>query len=165
MKLGILTISDRAAAGERGDGSGTLIAEIMRDEGAEVVAYEIVSDEKKLITKNLIRMADDLKVDLIITTGGTGLSPRDVTPEATLSVIEREAPGLSEAIRAESLRITPNAMLSRGVSGVRGKTLIVNLPGSPKAVKEGLLVIIPALGHGIDILRGLGEEAASDERL
>ncbi len=162
MKLGILTVSDRAAAGERGDGSGTLIAEMMKELGAEVVAYEIVPDEKKLIAKNLIRMADDIKADLIITTGGTGLSPKDVTPEATLSVIDRAAPGFSEAIRAESLKITPKAMLSRAVSGIRGQTLIINLPGSPKAVKEGLLVIIDALPHGIDILKGVAEDSARE---
>lgn len=160
MRLGILTISDKAASGERGDGSGTLISELLKDCGANVVAYEIVPDDKKLIMKSLIKMADDKKADIIITTGGTGLGPRDVTPEATLGVVERLAPGFSEAIRAESMKLTPKAMLSRAVSGVRGKTLIVNLPGSPKAVRESLNILIPVIPHALETLKGEANECA-----
>jgi molybdopterin adenylyltransferase len=121
---------------------------------AEVIYYEIIPDEKEIIIEALKKSADQLKADLILTTGGTGLSPRDVTPDATLKVIEREVPGFSEAMRAESLKKTPHAMISRAVCGIRGSSLIVNLPGSPKSVKENLSVILPALPHALSKLMG-----------
>lgn len=126
----------------------------MAGAGAEIAAYEIVPDEKDVIQKKLINFADNLAVDLVLTTGGTGLSPRDVTPEATLAVIDRKAPGFGEAMRQASLKVTPHAMLSRAESGIRGKCLIINLPGSLKAVKENLEVILPAIPHAIEVLRG-----------
>ncbi len=162
IRVGVLTISDLGAQGRREDVSGETIKEIVTERlGAEVAEYEIVPDERELIETVLVEWADVSKVDLILTTGGTGFSPRDVTPEATQAVIERQAPGLAEAMRSQGLQSTPHAMLSRAVAGIRGKTLIVNLPGSPKAVREGLEVILPAIPHAIEILRG---EAGASNR-
>lgn len=150
--VGIITASDKGAAGLREDKSGKLIHEMVEDAGYTVVTYEIVPDEQDLLEKCMIKMADELNVNLILTTGGTGFSPRDRTPEATKGVIEREVPGIPEAMRYYSLQITSRAMLSRAVAGIRHQTLIVNLPGSPKAVKENLTAILPALHHGLEIL-------------
>ncbi|MEW6188825.1 MAG: molybdopterin adenylyltransferase [Actinomycetota bacterium] len=160
IKVAILTVSDKGFRGEREDLSGKVIVEKMTSLGAEIVHQEIVPDEFDIISQRLRYLADDIDADLVLTTGGTGLSPRDVTPEATKAVIEREVPGFAEAMRQESLKVTPHAMLSRAVSGIRKQTLIINLPGSPKAVKECLEVILPALPHGIEILRGRGGECA-----
>ena len=154
MKVGILTVSDRSSRGERADTSGEVIAEVMARHGATMTTYAIVPDEQALISRRLVEWADSGAIDLILTTGGTGLGPRDVTPEATLAVVDRVVPGLAEAMRAESLTKTPHAMLSRAVCGARGTCLIVNLPGSPKAVRECLGTILPALPHAVDTLRG-----------
>ena len=154
IRVGILTVSDRCSKGEREDKSGDAIRKIMSQFGTRVVDYAIVPDNKDNIVGKLTEWSDKGGVDLIITTGGTGLAPRDVTPEATLDVIERIVPGFSEAIRAKGIKKTPHAMLSREVSGVRGETLIVNLPGSPKAVRESLPVILPALPHAIEVIKG-----------
>jgi molybdopterin adenylyltransferase len=162
FKVAILTISDRGSKGEREDSSGPLIREMVKSLPAEVIYYEIIPDEKEIIIEALKKSADQLKVDLILTTGGTGLSPRDVTPDATLKVIEREVPGFSEAMRAESLKKTPHAMISRAVCGIRGSSLIVNLPGSPKSVKENLSVVLPALPHALSKLMGDPSECAQE---
>ena len=162
FKVAILTISDRGSKGEREDLSGPLIREMVKDLPAEVIHYEVIPDEKEQIVKALKRCVDELKADLILTTGGTGLSPRDVTPEATLKVIDKEVPGFSEAMRAESLKKTPHAMISRAVCGIRGSSLIINLPGSPKSVKENLLVILPALPHALSKLKGDPSECAQE---
>ena len=154
MKAAVLTVSDRSAAGEREDRSGPVLRQALEDAGAEVVELRVVPDDRQQIEQTLCRFADELAVDLILTTGGTGLAPRDVTPEATLAVLDRLAPGVAEAIRLRSLDVTPMAMLSRGVAGVRARTLIVNLPGSPKAVAECFGVIAPVLGHAVELLRG-----------
>ncbi len=160
IRVAILTTSDLGARGQREDISGKVIREMVTEGlDAQVVEYQIVPDEQEVIETLLVEWADVAKVDLILTTGGTGFSPRDVTPEATRAVIEREAPGLGEAMRAQGLKSTPHAMLSRGLAGIRGLTLIINLPGSPKAVRESLEVILPALPHAIEILKG-GAEAA-----
>lgn len=158
VSVGVITVSDKGSRGERVDQGGPLIRQIVTDKGWEVKALTIVPDEQKMIEDKLIEFADEIGVDLIITTGGTGFSVRDVTPEATLAVIERTAPGLAEAMRLESLKVTPMAMLSRATAGIRGKTIIINLPGSPKAVKECLQVVLPALGHGVEILKGMTGE-------
>ncbi|MBU5425164.1 MogA/MoaB family molybdenum cofactor biosynthesis protein [Tissierella pigra] len=160
FKVGIITASDKGALGEREDKSGSLIAEIVEVKDYKVERKTIVPDEEKLILEEIIFMSDELKVDLILTTGGTGFSPRDVTPEATIKACNRMANGISEAIRQYSLQITPRAMLSRGVSGIRNQTLIINLPGSPKAVKESLDYILDSVHHGLEILKGEASECA-----
>lgn len=155
IRAGILTVSDRGYHGEYRDLSGPAICELITEKlEASVEMETIVPDERLTIAGTLRAWADELHLDLVLTTGGTGFSPRDVTPEATREVLEREAPGLAEAMRAASLQITPHAMLSRAVTGIRGQTLIVNLPGSPKAVRENLETIMPALPHGIELLQG-----------
>jgi molybdopterin adenylyltransferase len=154
MRAAVLTVSDRSARGERGDESGPVLAELLREAGAEVVTREVVSDELEPLASKLRELADRADVNLLMTTGGTGLSPRDNTPEATRAVIEREVPGLSEAMRAETLRRTPTAMLSRGVCGVRSGALVVNLPGSPKGVRECFEVLRPVLAHAVATLAG-----------
>jgi molybdopterin adenylyltransferase len=159
--VGILTISDKGWRGERQDESGKAIREILSGMGAQITSQEIVPDEKNFIAEKLIKWVDEDGMDIIITTGGTGLSPRDVTPEATLSIIDRVVPGFAEAMRAESLKKTPHAVLSRAVSGIRGKCLIINLPGSPKAVRECLEVILPALPHAVETIKGQASECGS----
>ena len=160
FKVGIITSSDKGFVGEREDKSGQLIAEIVEDKGYKVERKIIVPDEEEAISKEIIYMTDELNLDLILTTGGTGFSPRDVTPEATIKVCDRMANGISEAIRNYSLSITPRAMLSRAVSGIRKQTLIINLPGSPKAVKESLDYIIDSVHHGLEILTNKAHDCA-----
>ncbi len=154
LKFAILTISDKGYKKEREDKSGPTLKEIVIKNNGKVTILKIIPDDKKLIEAELKEIADKGKADVILTTGGTGFSLRDVTPEATKAVIERETPGLVEAMRVTSLKITPLAMLSRAVAGIRKKTLIVNLPGSPKGAKENFEVILPVLKHGIEILKG-----------
>ena len=159
FRVAILTVSDRSAAGRRADESGGVVREIITGLlDAEVVAYRVVPDERAEIEAALRSWADECAADLVLTTGGTGLAPRDITPEATRVILEREVPGIPEAMRAASLLKTPFAMLSRMVAGTRGNTLIVNLPGSPKAVRENLAVILPALPHALEKLLGDPED-------
>jgi molybdopterin adenylyltransferase len=153
IRFGILTLSDRSSRGERADSSGPALGAVIQAEGWSVVKQDVLPDDQASIREMLISWADSGEVDVILTTGGTGFSPRDVTPEATRAVIDRAAPGLAEAMRAASLNVTPHAMLSRIVTGIRGKTLIVNLPGSPKGAVENLRVILSVLPHAIQLLR------------
>ena len=150
----VITVSDACSRGEREDTSGAVLVELLTDAGAQIVDRKILSDDLEPLAQSLRYYADRDDVNLIVTTGGTGLGPRDNTPEATQQIIEREAPGIAEAIRSESLKATPMAMISRAVCGVRSGTLIVNLPGSPKAVKESFAVIAPVLSHALDLLAG-----------
>lgn len=158
----VITLSDKGSAGEREDKSGPAIVSLIADAGYEVKETMILPDEKTLLKRQLIRLADQRQLDVIFTTGGTGFSERDITPEATTEVCDRMAYGISNAILYYSLSITPRAMLSRAVSGIRKKTLIINLPGSPKAVKEALEYILPSLGHGLGILRGTDGECGKE---
>ncbi|MGB9839673.1 MogA/MoaB family molybdenum cofactor biosynthesis protein [Thermovenabulum sp.] len=153
LRVGVITASDRGYRGEREDLSGKVIEEMVKEINGVVEEYKVLPDDLEVIKKELINMSDK-GLDLILTTGGTGLSPRDNTPEATLAVVEKLVPGIPEAMRMASLAKTPHAMLSRAVAGIRGKTLIVNLPGSPKGVRENLSVILPALPHAVEVLRG-----------
>ncbi|HKC62886.1 MAG TPA: MogA/MoaB family molybdenum cofactor biosynthesis protein [Pyrinomonadaceae bacterium] len=150
----VITVSDRCARGEQKDESGSALVELLREMGARVVAAEILPDDLEPLAEKLRAVAEREDVNLILTTGGTGFSPRDTTPEATRAVIEREAPGLAEAMRIETLKQTPMAMVSRGVCGIRSHTLIINLPGSPKAVRESFAVIKPVLSHAVALLAG-----------
>ena len=154
IKTAVLTISDKGSRGERKDLSGPVLKEMMKEIGAEIVYEEIIADEKKAIKKAIIKIADQRKADLILTTGGTGFAERDITPEATLEVIEKEVPGIPEKIRADTISITPQAALSRARAGIRAKTLIINFPGSPKAVRECLESVIDIIPHGVKILKG-----------
>lgn len=160
IRVGILTASDSAYRGERQDESGPVIASILEKAGMEIVHQKVLPDDEGALAVELKYMADGLGLDVVLTTGGTGLGPRDRTPEATRAVIEREVPGIAEALRAAGLRKTPHAMLSRAVAGVRGSTLIVNLPGSPRAVQENLEVLMPALGHAVELLQGTAVDCA-----
>ena len=161
--VGIITLSDKGSKGLREDKSGPAIREILEADGRfEVLEQFLISDDRENLERELVRLCDEEKLNLILTTGGTGLSPRDNAPEATLAVADRQVPGIAEYMRARSFEITPKAMLSRGVSVMRGSSLIINLPGSTKAVRENLGFIMPALGHGLDIMLGRDGECGSD---
>jgi molybdopterin adenylyltransferase len=159
IRFGILTLSDRSARGERADASGPALADLVRAQGWSVIKQALLPDDESAIRAELMAWAHSGEVDVILTTGGTGFAPRDATPEATRAVIQREAPGLAEAMRSASLAKTPHAMLSRAVAGIRGRTLIINLPGSPKGAVENLLVLVPVLEHAIQLLK---EDPASE---
>jgi molybdopterin adenylyltransferase len=156
IKVAILTISDSCSKGQREDISGQTIKEALLSDKFEISDYKVVADQQKSISDELIRFADQAGVDIVLTTGGTGFGPRDVTPEATVNVCQKMAPGLAEAMRSEGLKKTKNAMLSRGVAGIRGNMLIINLPGSPKGVKESLEAILDVLPHAVDMMHGAG---------
>ncbi|MEW6573372.1 MAG: MogA/MoaB family molybdenum cofactor biosynthesis protein [Bacillota bacterium] len=160
-RVAVITMSDKGARGEREDTSGQTVRELVEAQGWKVENSRVVSDDLDTITEVLLEVAKS-GVDLVLTTGGTGLGPRDNTPEATLSVIEREVPGIAEAMRFETFKISPRSILSRGVAGIRGKTLIVNLPGSPKAVRECMAVILPVIDHGLAVLTGRERECAKE---
>ena len=163
FNLGILTISDKGWRGQREDKSGKVIRDSLSLLDSRVIKYEIVPDEVEIISNKLTQWADEGEVDIILTTGGTGLGPRDVTPEATLSVVDKVVPGFAEVMRAETFQKTPFAILSRAVAGVRGKCLIINLPGSPKAVRECLEIVLPVIPHAVEILKGeVTEHAVPD---
>lgn len=154
LNLGILTISDKGFKGERDDRSGQVIKDCLSVLNSHVAKYEIIPDKEAMIKSKLTDWADEGNLDIILTTGGTGLGPRDVTPEATLSVVDKIVPGIGEAMRAETFKVTPTAILSRAVAGVRGRCLILNLPGSPKAVRECLDAVLPVIPHAIEIIKG-----------
>ena len=160
FRAAVVVLSDKGSRGERIDESGSVACDCLKQFGYEVVERILIPDEPDLLKQELIRLSDEVKVNLIITSGGTGFSPRDITPEATLEIMDRSAPGISEYIRMKSMQITDRAMLSRGVSVIRKQTLIVNLPGSPKAVKEGLELILKPIGHGLVKLCGDEEDCA-----
>ncbi|MCX7634719.1 MAG: MogA/MoaB family molybdenum cofactor biosynthesis protein [Syntrophales bacterium] len=161
-RAAVITVSDRGFRGERPDISGPTVKETLEGAGYAVVRYAVIADERAALAALLSDYADRERCDLIVTTGGTGVSPRDVTPEATRDVIDREIPGMAQAMIAASLQKTPHAMLSRAVVGIRGSCLIVNLPGSPKAARENLAVILPALGHALAKIQGDGGDCATD---
>lgn len=161
-RAAVITVSDKGAAGEREDRSGQVVREILEDAGIQVVRREIIPDEADMLRDLMVALCES-DVELIVTTGGTGLSPRDVTPEATLAVIDKEIPGMAEAMRAESLKVTDHAMISRAVCGLRGTTLIINLPGSPKGARENLMVVMPAVPHALQVAGGRASECAAPE--
>ena len=161
ISVAVLTLSDKGSRGEREDLGGPLIIDIMKGIGASVSIYEVIPDERDILRERLIDYS--AKVDLILTTGGTGLSPRDITPDVTLGVIDRQVPGIAEAMRLEGLRKTKRAMLSRAVAGVRGSSLIINLPGSPKAIREGLGAILDVIPHAVEKIKGSAEDCAVKE--
>ena len=161
IRAGVITVSDRGSQGMREDKSGPEIVKLLEGIGIGIGESAIVPDEIDQIRASLIDFADCRRMDLIVTTGGTGVSPRDVTPDATMAVIDREVPGMAEAMRRESHRITPHALISRAVVGIRGRTLIINLPGSPKSVRENLSVILPAIRHAIEKIKGDDRECAA----
>jgi len=164
FSVGILTISDKGAAGKREDGSGLLLHQLVDQLPGKVTVYQVIPDEKEVIQNQLISFCDRWKVDLILTTGGTGVSPRDVTPEATLAVIDRLIPGMGEIMRMEGYRKNPKAIISRGVAGIRKQTLIVNLPGSPRAVRENFEILLPALPHTVQKMKGDEEDCGIPPR-
>lgn len=165
IRFGILTLSDRSARGERADSSGPALATLIQAEGWSVVKQALLPDEESDIRAILTNWTDSGEMDVILTTGGTGFSPRDVTPEATRAVIDRDAPGLAEAMRAASVQVTPHAMLSRVVTGIRAKTLIINLPGSPKGAVENLQVVLPVLPHAVQLLQEDPTSESTHDRL
>lgn len=152
----VITISDKGSRGEREDTSGPNLVAILKERGYDVVYTNIIPDDFDMIKQELIACADEKKVALVLTTGGTGFSPRDITPEATMAVVERPTPGIPEAMRAESMKITPKGCLSRSAAGIRGRSLIINLPGSKKASQENILAVIGAVDHGLEMLQGEG---------
>lgn len=160
IKAGVITVSDKGSAGRREDRSGPEVERILKTIGIECTRRAVIPDEIHQIRDILVDFADHQEMDLIVTTGGTGVSPRDVTPDATLGVIDREVPGMAEAMRRESHAITPHALISRAVVGIRGRTLIINLPGSPKGVRENLAVLLPALPHALEKIKGDERECA-----
>jgi molybdenum cofactor synthesis domain-containing protein len=157
----VITVSDRGSRGERVDGSGPAVEKMLLELGMEIIGRRIIPDEQEMIRDTLLEWSDREGADLIVTTGGTGVSPRDVTPDATLGVIDREIPGMAEAMRRQSAAVTPHAMISRALAGIRGRTLIINLPGSPKGASENLSVLLPALTHAIEKIKGDESECAS----
>jgi molybdenum cofactor synthesis domain-containing protein len=161
IKAVVITVSDRGARGQREDASGPAIARMLEAEGMDIIGRRIIPDEKEIIRQMLLEWCNGGDADLILTTGGTGVSPRDVTPDATREVIDREIPGMAEAMRHQSVTVTPHAMISRALVGIRGRTLIINLPGSPKGATENLSVLIPALTHAIEKIKGDETECAS----
>ena len=154
MKAGILTISDKGSRQERVDTSGPAVTAVLKEIGAVIEKYEIIPDENDVIARKLVEYADELRLDLVVTTGGTGVAPRDVTPDATRMVIEKEIPGMAEAMRMESLKKTPHAVISRALAGIRGRTLIINLPGSPRGATENLRAILDAIPHAVAKIQG-----------
>ncbi|HEX9029756.1 MAG TPA: MogA/MoaB family molybdenum cofactor biosynthesis protein [Anaerolineales bacterium] len=164
IRFGILTVSDRSARGARPDASGPALVEVVQQQGWQVTHQDILPDERVVLSERLANWADSGDLDVILTTGGTGFSPRDVTPEATQAVIERPTPGLTEAMRAISLQATPHAMLSRAIAGIRKQTLIINLPGSPKGAVENLQVVLPVLAHAVQLLRDDPQSEAGHRR-
>jgi molybdopterin adenylyltransferase len=157
----VITVSDRGSRGERVDGSGPAVEDMLREMGIEIVGRQIIPDEMEMISRTLLDWSAREEADLIVTTGGTGVGPRDLTPDATRKVIDREIPGMAEAMRRHSASLTPHAMISRALVGIRGRTLIINLPGSPKGATENLGVLLPALAHAIEKIKGDESECAS----
>jgi molybdopterin adenylyltransferase len=162
FEVAILVLSDKGAKGDREDRTGAMLKESVKAFGWEVVYYEVLPDERDLLMERLISMCDYARVDLVLTSGGTGLAPRDITPEATLKVVDRQVPGLGEAMRAYGMQKTPRAMLSRGIAGIRKHTLIINLPGSIKGARESLEAVMGALEHGLDTLKGRATECGQE---
>ena len=160
----VITVSDKGARGERQDTSGPMLCKLAEDRGYQVVYTAMVPDDMKRIREELLKCCDDLSISLVLTTGGTGFSPRDITPEATRSVVERETPGIPELMRAESMKITPRGCLSRSTAGIRGKSLIINLPGSEKAARENLLAVIDPIRHGLEMMYSEGSADCGETR-
>lgn len=161
-RAAVVTLSDRGYAGEREDKSGPLVCDMLEKAGYDIIETALLPDEEEEIKEYLCKLCDDIKADIVFTTGGTGFAPRDCAPEAAMAVATRNAPGIAEAMRQASLKITPRAMLSRGVSVIRNQTLIINLPGSPKAVRENLDAVLPSLEHGLSILTGKAQECGRE---